>query len=122
MKLSTKSIIFAGLSALSISAMATDPIVGTWQTYEDGQAKAQVKITQSGNAFNGTIVAGNTEKAKQYVGKTALMNLTSQGGGKYKGKAKDPRWGFSVGANITVSGNTLTISTLKGTQNWKKLK
>lgn len=121
MKLSTKSIVFAGLATLSVSALAADPIVGTWQTYEDGQAKAQVQISQSGNTFTGKIVAGNTEKAKQYVGKTALKNLTAQGDGKYKGKAQDPRWGFSVNANIKVNGNSLTISTLKGSQNWKKI-
>lgn len=121
MKLSMKSIVFSGLCALSVSALANDPIVGTWQTYEDGQAKAQVKITQSGNVFNGVIVAGNTEKAKKYVGKTALTGLTAQEGGKYKGKAKDPRWGFSVTANIIVNGKSLNISTLKGTQTWKKI-
>ena len=55
MKLSmkTKAIVLAGLTTLSMSVMAAEPIVGTWQTYEDGQAKAQVRISQSGNTFTG---------------------------------------------------------------------
>ncbi|ELA09525.1 hypothetical protein MOMA_03945 [Moraxella macacae 0408225] len=124
MKLSTKSILFTGLVALSVSALADDPIVGVWQTYEDGQAKAQVQISQSesDNTFTGKIIEGNTEKAKKYEGEIVLKNLTAQGDGKYKGKAKDPRWPFSVSAKIKVNGKDLTISTLKGDQNWKKIK
>ena len=111
------------LSTLSITAMAADPIVGTWQTYEDNQPKAQVQISQTGNTFTGKIVAGNTEKAKTFVGKTVLTGVTAKGGGKYAGKAKDPRWGFGLGADMTVSGSTLTLSVpIKGSQTWKKLK
>lgn len=110
------------LSLMATSAMVmANPIVGTWQTYENGEAKAQVKITQSGETFSGKIVAGNTEKAKKYVGKQVLHSLKSTGGTQYQGKAQDPRWGFSVNAKISVNGDSLKISTLKGSQNWKKI-
>ncbi|MFW2177793.1 MULTISPECIES: DUF2147 domain-containing protein [unclassified Moraxella] len=124
MKFSVKSIVCgAVLSSVSVVAMAADPIVGTWQTYEDGQPKAQVQITQAGSAFNGKIVAGNTEKAKTFVGKTVLTGVTAKGGGKYSGKAKDPRWGIGLGADISVSGSSMTLSVpIKGSQTWKKIK
>lgn len=110
-----------GLMMTSALALASDPLVGTWQTYEDGQAKAQVQITQNGDVFSGKVVAGNTEKAKKYVGKTVLHSLKATGTDQYKGKAQDPRWGFSVGATIKLNGSNLNIKTLKGSQNWKKI-
>lgn len=124
MKISLKSIsVGVALSTLSVAAMAADPIVGTWQTYEDNQPKAQVQISQTGGTFTGKIVAGNTEKAKSFVGKTVLTGVKAAGNGKYAGKAKDPRWGFGLGANISVSGSTLTLSVpVKGSQTWKKIK
>lgn len=110
------------LSLMATSAMVmANPIVGTWQMYEDGQAKAQVKISQNGETFTGKVVHGNTEKAKKYVGKTVLHSLKSTGTTQYKGKAQDPRWGFSVNATINVSGDNLSIKTLKGSQTWKKV-
>ena len=124
MKISLKSIsVGVALSTLSVAAMAADPIVGTWQTYEDNQPKAQVQISQTGSTFTGKIVAGNTEKAKSFVGKTVLTGVKAAGNGKYAGKAKDPRWGFGLGANILVSGSTLTLSVpVKGSQTWKKIR
>lgn len=117
MKLNKILAIGAGVM-LSGAAFASDPIVGNWQMSEDGQPKAVVQISESGGKFTGTVVSGQTEKAKAYVGRTVLMNVTAQGGGKYKGRAKDPRWGVlpSVNADITLNGNSLTLKTLKGTQ------
>ena len=44
MKISLKSIsVGVALSTLSVAAMAADPIVGTWQTYEDNQPKPKFK-------------------------------------------------------------------------------
>lgn len=118
-----KFLVALGLMATSAMALAADPIVGVWQTYEDGQAKAQVEITQTGNTFSGKIVHGNTAKAKEYVGKPVLTNVKALGGGKYSGKAKDPRWGLGLGADIAVNGSSLTIKVpVKGTQKWQKIK
>lgn len=107
----------AGLM-LSAVAFANDPIVGNWQMSENGQPKAVVKISESNGTFNGVIVSGQTEKAKKFVGKTVIIGAKSLGGGKYQGKAKDPRWGVlpAVKADITLSGNSLTLKTLKGSQ------
>ena len=89
---------------------------------ENGQPKAVVKISESGGKFTGVVASGQTEKAKKYVGKTVLLEVESLGGGKYQGKAKDPRWGAlpAVKADITLNGNSLTLKTLKGSQTWQK--
>lgn len=119
MKISLKSIsVGVALSTLSVAAMAADPIVGNWQLTEDGNPKAVVTISQSGAGFNGVVTSGQTEKAKTYVGKSVIMNAKPAGDGKYVGKAKDPRWGFlpAVNADITLSGNKLTLKTLKGSE------
>lgn len=108
---------------LAISGVAfADPIEGNWQMSEGGKPKAVVTISKSGNAYVGKVTSGQTDKAKTYVGKQVLFNVTSQGDGKYKGKAKDPRWGVipAVNADITLNGNKLTLKTLKGSQTWTK--
>lgn len=43
------------LLAFAVPALAQSP-VGTWRTFEDGQAKSIVRITQSGGTLTGTIV------------------------------------------------------------------
>lgn len=119
MKFSIKSIsVGIALSTLSVAAMAADPIVGNWQLTEDGKPKAVVSISESGAGFNGVITSGQTEKAKGFVGKAVILNAKPVGAGKYAGKAKDPRWGFmpAVNADITLSGNKLTLKTLKGSE------
>lgn len=123
MRLATK-IAAVGMGFLfSTAALASDPIVGHWQMSEDGQPKAVVKITQAGDKFVGVVESGQTQKAKSYVGRTVLMDVVPKGNGKYEGRAKDPRWGAlpSVKANITLKGNSLTLTTrIKGSQTWQR--
>ena len=86
--------------------------MGTWQTYAKTiNQKPKFKSLQTGATFTGKIVAGNTEKAKSFVGKTVLTGVKAAG--KWQnipGKAKDPRWGFWVRCKISLSGSTLTLS------------
>ncbi|MFA9486532.1 MULTISPECIES: DUF2147 domain-containing protein [unclassified Moraxella] len=114
----TKIIAVAAALTLAGTAFAADPIVGNWQMSEDGQPKSVVQISESGGKFTGVVVSGQTEKAKKFVGKTVILNAQNLGDGKYKGKAKDPRWGLipAVNADITLNGNKLTLKTLKGSQ------
>lgn len=111
-----------GAGVLLCGSAFADPIVGNWQMSENGQPKAVVKISKSGDGYTGVVASGQTEKAKKFVGKTVLLNVKDQGNGKYKGKAKDPRWGAipAVNADITLNGNSLTLKTLKGSQTWTK--
>lgn len=114
----TKILAAAATFTLASTAFAADPIVGNWQMSENGQPKAVVKISESGGKFTGVVVSGQTEKAKKFVGKTVILDAKSLGGGKYEGKAKDPRWGVipAVPAKISLNGNKLTLQTLKGSQ------
>ncbi|PIE47614.1 MAG: hypothetical protein CSA42_02270 [Gammaproteobacteria bacterium] len=127
MKLFTKSVVLAASLGMATVAMAADPIVGNYQTYENGQPKATVKITQSGSTFTGKIIAGNTAKAKQYIGRTVIKGLKAKGGGKYSGgKITDPVSGKTYRLSATKSGNTLKLRGYMGvealgrTQTWKK--
>ncbi len=112
--------------ALSVSAFASD-LVGNWQTYEDGKPKAVVKISESGGVYTGVVVSGNTDKAKQYVGRTVITGLKADGGGKYSGgKITDPVSGKTYSLKATQSGSTLKLrgyvgaSALGRTQTWQK--
>lgn len=125
MKFSSKLMAIGAALALSASAFAADGIVGHWQTYEDGQPKAVVQISQSGNTFTGKIVEGNTAKAKTYVGRTVITGLKADGGGKYSGgKITDPVNGNTYNLTATLNGSKLVLKGgykfLSRSQTWQK--
>lgn len=120
----TKALVFAVSMGLAGSAFADD-LVGNWQTYDDGQPKAVVKISESDGAYTGVIISGNTEKAKEHVGKTVMTGLKADGGGKYSGgKITDPANGKSYRLTATLNGDTLSLKGHLGpfsrSQTWKK--
>ena len=84
--------------------------MGTWQTYEDNQPKPKFKSHKQVLLSPVKSLRVILKKAKSFVGKTVLTGVKATGNGKYAGKSKDPRWGFGLGANISVSGSTLTLS------------
>lgn len=127
MKLFKQSAVAVAALGFATVAMAADPLVGSYQTYEDGKAKATVKITQTGSTFTGKITAGNTSKAKQYVGRTIITGLQANGNGKYSGGTiVDPVTGKKYKLNATLNGSTLKlrgyigVAALGRTQTWKK--
>lgn len=122
-----KKFAVVALSAFITLPAFADDLVGTWQTYEDGKPKAVVKISQTGGAYTGIIVAGNTEKAKQYVGQTVIVNLKADGDGKYSGgKITDPVTQKTYSLSATQNGDTLSLRGYIGakmlgrTQTWQK--
>lgn len=129
MKFSAKSIALGlVVSSMSLTAMA-DPIIGTWQTYEDGKPKAHVQISKSGSTFTGKVIAGNTDKAKTYVGRTVITGLKADGGGKYSGGSiTDPVTGKTYKLSATQTGSSLAlrgyvgVKALGRTQTWQKIK
>lgn len=126
MKLFNQSVLAISALGLATVAMAADPLANTsWQTYEDGQAKAVVKITESGGVLTGKIISGNTAKAKQFVGTTVITGLKADGGGKYSGgQITDPKDGKSYKLTAKLSGNSLKLKGHVGpfyrSQVWKK--
>lgn len=126
MKLITKSMLMvAGMGAASL-AFAADPLANTtWQTYEDGQPKAVVKITENNGVLSGKIIAGSTAKAKQYVGQTVISGLKADGNGKYSGGSiTDPVKNKTYKLTANLNGNELNLKGHLGpfsrTQVWKK--
>ena len=126
MKLFTKSMVAVAGISMATMAFAADPLHNTtWQTYDDGQPKGVVKITESNGVLTGKLIAGSTAKAKQYVGTTVIRNLKADGGGKYSGGTiTDPAKGKDYRMTANLEGNTLKLKGYIGpifrSQEWKK--
>lgn len=126
MRLLNKTILaVAGISMATV-AFAADPLANTsWQTFEDGQPKGVVKITESNGVLTGKLVEANTAKGKQYVGMTIISGLKADGNGKYSGGTiTDPVKNKTYRLTANVSGNTMSLKGHLGpfsrTQTWKK--
>ncbi|MFP3456847.1 DUF2147 domain-containing protein [Psychrobacter sp. SIMBA_152] len=126
MKLFTKTtLVVAGIGIASM-AFAADPLANTtWQTYDDGEPKGTVKITESNGVLTGTLIAANTAKGKKHVGTTIIRGLKADGGGKYSGGTiTDPAKGKDYRMTASLSGNTLKLKGYIGpfsrSQEWKK--
>ncbi|WP_230658389.1 DUF2147 domain-containing protein [Psychrobacter sp. I-STPA10] len=129
MKLFNQSILAITTLGLATVSMAADSLANTkWQTYEDGKPKGTVQFTESGGVLSGKIIAGNTAKAKQYIGDTVITGLKPQGNGKYsRGRIINPVDGKSYGLACTLSKDekTLKLTAYWGIapvkwQTWKK--
>ncbi len=126
MKLFTKATLaVVGISVASM-AFAADPLHNTsWQTYDDGEPKGVVKITESNGVLTGKLVEANTAKGKQYVGMTIISGLKSDGNGKYSGgNITDPAKNKTYRMTANLSGSTLNLKGYIGpfsrSQQWKK--
>ncbi len=126
MKLFTKSMVAVAGISMATMAFAADPLHNTtWQTFDEGQPKGVVKITESNGVLTGKLIEGSTAKAKQYVGTTVIRGLKADGGGKYSGGTiTDPAKGKDYRMTASLSGNTLDLKGYIGpfsrTQTWKK--
>lgn len=126
MKVFTKSILAVAGISMATMAFAADPLHNTtWQTYDEGQPKGLVKITESNGVLTGTLIGGSTAKAKQYVGRTVITGLKSDGNGKYSGgNITDPAKDKTYKLTATLNGSTLSLKGHLGpfsrSQTWKK--
>lgn len=126
MKLFTKSLLAVTGIGMASMAFAADPLHNTtWQTFDEGQPKGVVKITESNGVLTGKLIAGSTEKAKQYVGRTVIQDLKADGNGKYSGGTiTDPARNKTYRMTATLNGNTLDLKGYIGpfsrSQTWKK--
>ena len=126
MKLFTKSVLAVAGISMATMAFAADPLHNTtWQTYDEGQPKGVVKITESNGVLTGKLIEGSTAKAKQYVGTTVIRGLKADGGGKYSGGTiTDHAKGKDYRMTASLNGKTLELKGYIGpfsrAQTWKK--
>ena len=126
MKLFTKTALAVAGISMATMAFAADPLHNTtWQTYDEGQPKGVVKITESNGVLTGKLISANTAAGKQYVGNTIIRNLKADGGGKYSGGTiTDPAKGKDYRMTANLSGSTLKLKGYIGpfsrSQEWKK--
>jgi len=126
MKLFTKTTLaVAGISMASM-AFAADPLHNTtWQTFDEGQPKGVVKITESNGVLTGKLISTTSEKGKKHVGMTIISGLKADGNGKYSGGTiTDPEKGKDYRMTANLSGSTLNLKGYVGpfsrSQTWKK--
>ncbi|MGB3246515.1 MAG: DUF2147 domain-containing protein [Sulfitobacter sp.] len=106
----TAAAVVAGLAS---AAWAADPSVGTWKTQIDDGAFAHVKMAPCGGAICGKITRtfNNTGEYKSAnIGKTLVIDMKPEGGGKYAGKVWRPSNGKIYIGKMAVSGNSLKLS------------
>lgn len=126
MKTTLKTLLAFSTMGLASVAFAADPLANTtWQTYDEGQPKAVVKITESNGVLTGKIVSTTRPEGKKFIGKTIITNLKSQGNGKYsQGTITDPEKNKKYKLTATLNGSTLNLKGHLGpfsrTQVWKK--
>ncbi|GAA0307573.1 DUF2147 domain-containing protein [Psychrobacter aestuarii] len=126
MNMLTKTALAAATMSVASLAFAADPLANTtWQTFDEGQPKAVIKITESGGVLTGKIISTATEKGKKYVGMTVITGLKADGNGKYSGgKITDPEKNKSYRMSAEVKGSTMDVKGHLGpfsrSQTWKK--
>ncbi|EGK12517.1 DUF2147 domain-containing protein [Psychrobacter sanguinis] len=126
MKLLNQSILALSALGLATVAMAADPLANTtWQTYDNGQPKALVKITESNGVLTGKIISTNRAEGKKFVGRTVMSGLKAEGAGKYSGgQITDPENNKTYRLTAELKGSDLKLKGHLGpfsrSQVWKK--
>lgn len=126
MKTTLKILLAFSTMGLASVAFAADPLHNTtWQTFDEGQPKAVVKITESNGVLTGKIVSTTRPEGKKFIGKTIITGLKSQSNGKYsQGSITDPEKNKTYKLTATLNGSTLNLKGHLGpfsrTQVWKK--
>lgn len=126
MKTTLKTLLAFSTMGLASVAFAADPLHNTtWQTFDEGQPKAVVKITEFNGILTGKIVSTTRPEGKKFIGKTIITGLKSQSNGKYsQGSITDPEKNKTYKLAATLNGSTLNLKGHLGpfsrTQVWKK--
>ena len=123
------SLWIAGLMMVA-GAAAADPVEGTWKTEVDDGSYAHIAMRPCGQYVCGTIAKtfnGSGEYQSPNLGKTLVINMTPQGGGKYEGKVWRPSNNKIYLGKMTLSGNSLKLQgcvaggLLCSSQNWTRI-
>ncbi|MEP0964938.1 MAG: DUF2147 domain-containing protein [Roseobacter sp.] len=116
---------------MTLATVATaDPLEGLWQTEPDEGAYAHVLIAPCGPNFCGTIERtfnDGTEYQSPNKGKTLVIDMAAQGGGKYRGKVWRPSNDKIYIGKIALNGEKMKLSgcvaggLLCSKQNWSRV-
>lgn len=102
----------AALAALIGTAAAADPVHGVWKTQPDDGSYAHITMAPCGVNTCGVISRtfnGSGEYKSENIGKTLVIDMAAQGGGKYKGQVWRPSNDKVYIGKMDLSGNTLAL-------------
>lgn len=108
-KLMTTALALAVFGGVALA----DPIEGNWQTQPDEGAYALVEMAPCGPNFCGTIKRtfnADGEYASNNIGKTLVIDMAAEGGGKYKGKVWRPSNDKVYLGKIALEGDSMRLS------------
>lgn len=126
-----KTLTFAAIVALAAGAAAADPVEGTWQTQPDDGAYAHIVMAPCGPNFCGKIARtfkDGAEVKSPNIGKTLVIDMAPQGGGKYVGQVWRPSNNKIYSGNIVLSGDSMKLAgciaggLLCSKQTWSRIK
>lgn len=111
-------------------AMA-DPVLGVWQTQPDDGAYAHVTMAPCGSAICGKITRtfnASGEYKSPNLGKTLVIDMKPQGGGRYAGQVWRPSNDKIYTGKIELAGDTLKLAgcvaggLICSSQTWARVK
>ena len=99
---------FAALGLLaSVSAAASQDVVGTW---ERDTGASRVRFTKCGDALCGSLSWLKDEQGPAKVGQRIFYDMKPSGAGKWTGSAFNPEDGKTYSGTMTLAGDKLTTS------------
>ncbi|WP_305971205.1 MULTISPECIES: DUF2147 domain-containing protein [unclassified Mameliella] len=102
----------AALCGILAGAAAADPIEGVWKTQPDDGSYAHIVMGPCGGKICGKIArtfnAGG-EYTSPTKGKTLVIDMVPQGGGKYEGKVWRPSNDKIYLGKMTLNGSSLKL-------------
>ncbi|SLN49819.1 hypothetical protein ROJ8625_02456 [Roseivivax jejudonensis] len=120
----------AGLTLMA-GAAAADPVEGIWQTQVDDGSYAHVAMVPCGDKLCG-VIQRTFDSSGEYdspnKGKTLVINMVPQGGGKYEGRVWRPSNDKIYLGKMDLAGNSLKLSgcvaggLLCSSQTWSRVR
>jgi len=97
---------------LTGAAWAADPLEGTWKTEVDDGSYAHIEIAPCGAALCGVIARtfnGSGEYDSPNLGKTLVIDMVPQGGGRYAGQVWRPSNDKIYIGKMDLDGNKVAL-------------
>lgn len=105
------TLIALAFAAASSTALAADPVFGTWASPKsESGASIHVKVQQCGSSICGKIVKVLGGGDSSVMGRDMVWNMAPKGGGSYKGKIWAPDTNKTYNGKMDLSGNSLKMS------------